>query len=541
MRPDRSSDPHISSLTAKKRPAVRYVIGVLVAFCMLLIGFVTWDAWHSRQQRLADTATVTANMALALATQGEGTIRVVDSVLAGVVERIEHDGMVGTDRERLRLHLRNMVTSVEELHGLFVYGADGGWVVTSLEQPIRGNNSDREYFRYHRVHKDRSVHVGLPVRSRSSGVWVLPVSRRLDNPDGSFAGVVLGTIRVDYFSGIYERFDTGAAGTIVLMHDEGRLIYRHPFDVQLVDSDVTKGTIYSLYKRSPTAGTAMIKSYIDGVERLYSYRHFDGFPLIVATAQSKDEILAKWWRSTSALAAAALVVIALLCGGAWRLVRQIMIRDRLEQELVSARAVLQQDNRELAHLADNDALTGIANRRRFEHELELEKKRAGRSGKPLSLVMVDVDYFKKYNDTYGHVQGDECLRQVAAAIRDSLGRPTDLAARYGGEEFAVLLPDTDPRGARNVAEHLRLAVMRAAIPHSANPPGVVTVSAGVCTMRFATGDDTDATLLVERADALLYRAKQTGRNRVRSDEDEDRDDSEAANNNAQPGAAARHA
>ena len=203
---------------------------------------------------------------------------------------------------------------------------------------------------------------------------------------------------------------------------------------------------------------------------------------------------------------------------------------------MSARAVLQQDNRELAHLADNDVLTGIANRRRFEHELEREKKRAGRSGSPLSLVMVDVDYFKKYNDTYGHVAGDDCLRRVAAVIRDSLGRPTDLAARYGGEEFAVLLPGTEAQGARNVAEHVRQAVMQAAIPHAANPPGVVTISAGVCTMRFASGDDTDPTLLVERADALLYRAKQSGRNRVRSDDDE-----EEKHDSAQPGQAARHA
>ena len=531
MHPDRSSDPHISSLTAKKRPAVRYVVIVMAVFCLLLVAFVSWDAYHARQQRLADTATVTSNMALALATQGESTIRVIDSVLAGVVERIEHDGLDRTDRARLRVHLRNMVSEVKELHGLFVYGADGSWVVTSLEQPIQGNNSDREYFRYHRVHKDRGVHVGLPVRSRSSGVWILPVSRRLDHPDGSFAGVALGTIRVDYFSGIYERFDTGASGTIVLMHDEGRLIYRHPFDEQLVDSDVTKGTIYGMYQRQPTAGTGMIRSYIDGVERLYSYRHFDGFPLIVATAQAKSEILAKWWRSTIILVGVLGVIIVLVCGAAWRLVRQILIRDRLEQELVSARAVLQQDNRELAHLADNDVLTGIANRRRFEYVLEVEKKRAGRSGAPLSLVMVDVDYFKKYNDSYGHVAGDECLRQVAAAIRGSLGRPTDLAARYGGEEFALLLPGTDPHGARQVAEHVRLAVMRAAIPHTANPPGVVTISAGVCTMRFASGDDTDPTLLVERADALLYRAKQAGRNRVRTDDDDD----------AQPGPAARQA
>jgi diguanylate cyclase (GGDEF)-like protein len=517
MAPTRNLDPHISRLTAKKRPAVRYAIAFLAVFCALLVVIAAWDAWSARRARLADTAAATSNVALALAAQGESTIRVVDTVLAGLVERIDHDGLARVDLARLERHLRDTVAEVKELHGLFVYSADGSWIATSLERRLQHNNSDREYFQYHRTHKDRKVHVGLPVRSR--GVWILPVSRRLDNPDGSFAGVVLGTIRVEYFSELYERFDTGRSGTIVLLHDSGVLIYRHPFNPELVGNDVTKGPIMAMYRRHGPVGSAMMRAYFDKVERLYSYRHFEGFPLIVSTAQSKQDILAPWWQSTLTLGAVIVVVLVLLVGFGSRLVRQIMIRDRLEKELTTARAALQEDNRELARKADLDGMTGIANRRRFEEALALERSRAMRTGQPLSLVMLDVDFFKKFNDTYGHVAGDDCLRRVATAIGDSLVRPSDLAARYGGEEFVVLLPATHARGAQRVAERIREAVMAAAIAHAGNPPGIVTISAGVSSMRFRPEEDADPTLLVERADALLYRAKQAGRNQVCGDDE----------------------
>jgi len=128
-------------------------------------------------------------------------------------------------------------------------------------------------------------------------------------------------------------------------------------------------------------------------------------------------------------------------------------------------------------------------------------------------VLFDVDYFKRFNDTYGHVEGDACLRKVAAAFTSSLARPADLGARYGGEEFVAVLPDTDAAGARMVAERIRNAVMALQIPHSGNGPGIVTISAGVHTLAPGTPMVNGATL-VERADVLLYQAKQSGRNQV---------------------------
>lgn len=509
----------ITSLTARKRPAVRYAIRVLVLFCVLLVAAQAWSAWSARQSRLAENAVSTSNMARALAAQAESTVRIVDTVLSGVVERVEKDGMTPAALERLRSHMRNMSLHVRELHGLFVYDADGSWLVTSLERPLVGNNADREYFQHHLQHRSRDLHIGKPIRSRSSGVWILPVSRRLEHPDGSFAGVALGTIRIDYFASLYDSFDVGKEGVVLLLRDDGTLIYRRPFNEKMIGSSIAKGPVYRMYKSSGPVGTAMLRAQIDGIVRLYSYRHLESLPLIVATAQSKKDILSEWQHSTLLMTGATVLVVLLLAGVGARLVRQIMIRDQLEAELRIAEEHLQERNQALTVLATRDGLTGLANRRHFEETLRLELKRAGRTGAPLSLVLLDVDFFKKYNDLYGHVAGDDCLRQVAAALRDGLARPNDLAARYGGEEFAIVLPATGQVGARYLAERLRVAIMDLGIAHAGNPPGVVTISAGTCSWHAAPGQDDDAEAFVRRADALLYRAKAEGRNRVSTDLD----------------------
>lgn len=165
-----------------------------------------------------------------------------------------------------------------------------------------------------------------------------------------------------------------------------------------------------------------------------------------------------------------------------------------------------------------DGMTGLANRRRFDLDLRVECERARRSQESLGLLMIDVDHFKRFNDRYGHVAGDACLREVANAIRSCIRRPADLAARYGGEEFAVLLPQTDAAGARAMAQRVVDAVTALALPHAdAAPDCLVSVSVGWAAAR----PDMDASVvqtrgdsLVEAADRLLYAAKAAGRGRV---------------------------
>ena len=194
--------------------------------------------------------------------------------------------------------------------------------------------------------------------------------------------------------------------------------------------------------------------------------------------------------------------------------RDISERKQQEAALARIRSELQQANERLLEQTRTDALTGIANRRHFSDTLDREIRRAGRAtDAPLSLILCDIDHFKLYNDTYGHIAGDKCLQEVAAVIRSTFKRGGDLVARYGGEEFAVIMPMTSADNAVLVAERLRHALWQRALPHTASrTTDRVTLSIGVATM--ASGETIAARKLASMADEALYMAKASGRNRV---------------------------
>ena len=186
----------------------------------------------------------------------------------------------------------------------------------------------------------------------------------------------------------------------------------------------------------------------------------------------------------------------------------------IEAALFRAHEDAERANQKLAEMARLDGLTGLANRREFDHALDREFRRAMRSGRPLGLIMIDVDNFKQFNDLYGHPSGDACLRALAEMMPLYVTRPGDVVARYGGEEIAVLLPGCDAAGTRAVAQTLAQAVRDLAIPHQDSPGGIVTISAGVEAVQPMLHHDLAAEL-VQRADIALYAAKRDGRNTVR--------------------------
>lgn len=178
-----------------------------------------------------------------------------------------------------------------------------------------------------------------------------------------------------------------------------------------------------------------------------------------------------------------------------------------------AKEQLEESNRKLEALSITDGLTGLANRRHFDEVLAKEHARHIRTGAELSLIMLDIDHFKAFNDCYGHVSGDECLRQIGRAIAEGASRAADLAARYGGEEFACILPETDRAGALVIAEQIRRGIQALAIPHRGSPVAeYVTASLGLATVECSADQAVEE--LVTRSDEMLYRAKSNGRNRV---------------------------
>lgn len=184
----------------------------------------------------------------------------------------------------------------------------------------------------------------------------------------------------------------------------------------------------------------------------------------------------------------------------------------MRRSLTSLTRKLDAANQELVRISSSDGLTGIANRRYFDEALSTEWRRARRHSNPVALLMCDVDFFKLYNDTYGHLAGDECLRKIAKAISRHSERPSDTVARFGGEEFAVILAETTIGGALMVAEKIRHGIRELNIAHDSSPFSHVTLSIGIASA--APGFDNPPDDLIQAADKALYRAKQEGRDRV---------------------------
>ena len=175
----------------------------------------------------------------------------------------------------------------------------------------------------------------------------------------------------------------------------------------------------------------------------------------------------------------------------------------------------------LENLATHDSLTNLANRRSFDEHLKTEWLRAQRDQLPISMIVADIDYFKRYNDYYGHQQGDECLRHVASIIHQTVMRPADVVARYGGEEFAIIMPNTDIKGAQAVANRICRQINESNLPHPTSEiASHVTITMGVATLVPKQDQSSDA--LFAAADAALYRAKDAGRNRVGVASDENK-------------------
>ncbi|AVO46432.1 sensor domain-containing diguanylate cyclase [Phreatobacter cathodiphilus] len=215
------------------------------------------------------------------------------------------------------------------MRGLFVYAADGSWVATSEKVDIQGlNNADRDYFRHHRATPDRTPFLGPPIRSRSGGQWILTVSRRVDGPDGAFAGVVLATLDVDYFVRGFAKFDVGSAGSLSLLSSTGVLVARYPFDDNVIGRDFN-GSPFMRHAANNHSGTVHFRSVLDGVERISSYHKSERLPLLMLIARGKDEVLAPWRSEASWRMNMVFGLTLLIAGLGALMLRELASRQRL--------------------------------------------------------------------------------------------------------------------------------------------------------------------------------------------------------------------
>ncbi|WP_309674544.1 diguanylate cyclase [Pseudomonas sp.] len=499
-------DPHnATGVTLKRLPLRKAAVLFIAVVCLSLCGLLYLQLEQSRRHDLASAQVASSNLTRAMAQQAEDTFMQADLVLTSLADWIQADGFGAPQKARLQKTFARRVQALNQLHGIFLFDQKGQWVVTSFDKLPRGSGvGDRDYFKFHQQNVSSLAHIGPAIRSRENGEWIIPVSKRVNDKNGNFQGVLLAGIKMAYFDQFFKSFSIDDNGSMFLGLTDGTLLARRPFVESLIGTSLAKSEIFEKLLPNAPSGNAMFSSLVDGVVRLYGYRQLDTYPLVVSAASSRDSILKDWY--DTAFRSSVIVALVVLGVGlfGWMFLYQVRVGEQVEADLRKAKEALKL-------IATHDSLTGLGNRRLFEGALDIEFGRGARQSSSLSLIMLDIDYFKRYNDAYGHVAGDHCLAEVARAVKGCCHRKADLAVRYGGEEFAVLLPDTDIHGAMVIAEQIRRSVMDKNIIHSGSPSGFVTVSLG-CYSFVPTGRDS-MEVFIERADAALYQAKHSGRNR----------------------------
>ena len=472
-----------------------------------------WSSWQHNQKIREDDA---RNLSVSLAKQAEDAFLQVDITLADAVRQLSLNGLDYAATPAFTQQLKEQQGKLRQLHGLFIYDAQGKWVATSGNYvPAKGSNADRQYFIWHRTHADTRVHISRVIRSRSTGDLVIPVSLRLNDAAGRFAGVALATVKVDYFRQFYSYYTLGERDVLALILADTSVLYIRPLPETAINRSLSSSPLFTTVLKNSASGSATWRSALDGIERVYGYARLEQYPLIVTAGYDRDQIRDEWLSANIADVVLNLVLLIMISGMGMFVLRQVRKNVKNQLELTQIRDELTTINHTLQSLAMIDGLTGLANRRQFDVVLELALKRSQKSGEPVSLIMFDIDFFKRYNDTYGHVAGDTCLRRVSAILKGMTQHPEDVVARYGGEEFAIILAFSGEHETKTVAERAVKAVMAARIPHESSelPEGVVTLSAGYSTL-ISDGQAEQAERLKQRADKALYEAKRRGRNGV---------------------------
>jgi PAS domain S-box-containing protein len=314
----------------------------LIGFvCLTLVALEGRNIWDARNETLRDASLNAANLARAVAQHAEDAVRTADILLIGLVERVETDGTGQQAQERLHKLMETQVRTIPLLNSLFVFAENGELVVSSRPAGTGANGADREYFRFHLTHGERGPHVGEAVHGRVSGRWVIPVSRRIDHPDGSFAGIVVATIDMGYFGKFYGTLNIGDRGTIGLATADGVSLVSRPFDEAGIGKSLRGDAIFRDYLEKAPAGTAEIASATGGSARIVGYRRVESYPMVVEVAFERSEVLTQWLSEMRRRAVIIVIVASALFALGMRLARQIGLRVSAERSLRESEARLQ--------------------------------------------------------------------------------------------------------------------------------------------------------------------------------------------------------
>ena len=514
-------------------------ISAIIAVTTLVVVSGVWFHYltlidHEYQQDIQTTNAVSAHLLLAYDENIRRNFENIDDVLGSLKQEYEKNGLIRPE-SITRIY---SIQSIPVLH-ISVMDEKGDIFVSSNPDQLKENRNYREYFL---THQERDLRLLLVSRAvpeqvfQGNIVWTFHLSYRLNKQDGSFGGVVVAAIDPLYFARIFRQMDLGNDAAIAIQDMEGNVLARQMGDEFSAGMNIAGADLYK-HLRQSERGFYITASAIDNVRRFVSFFRMPDFPIVLVITEKETEVLKPFYQRRSEYYGSATVESLLLVVACWLLLllekrlREVnenldrKVKERTKEldaaneklteqnsELEAMNGELEALNEELHRLTLVDGLTGIANRRYFDEYLEREWRTGLRQQKPLSLIMADIDFFKLYNDTYGHQSGDDCLRDVASVLDKSIKRVTDFAARYGGEEFTIVLPDTELDGAMFVAEKIRKRVEDLQIPNSETPGRCVTISLGVASMLPSMGVSPSS--LIALADKAMYQAKNSGRNRV---------------------------
>lgn len=611
----------LTNLIGRLTTPVLIVTVFVLALSACVLGLVVWKGYEARQSALAQSETEMRNLAHSLAEHASHTIQTIDVVMDDIVAFMRLQG--SPDRQKLDARLREVVDNLDQINDLAIFDTNGNIQYASLPSPPAINNAGRAYFAHHRDNPDKAIQITGPILSRYSGRPIIALTRRIENADGSFGGVVVATIDRDYFTAFYRTLDLGPAGAITLAASDGRIMIRWPLAVE--GRDLTNSVLLRELLPRNAKGYNLEKSPFDGIIKYYAYERVQRYPLVVTVARTEESVLARWRkgiRSDAIVATALLACIVLLAAV---LAGQLRNRQRFEAILrerdarhrlidaniadvvvlldergvvtfmsesvervlgftpdemvgrpyidmlhpddvadlramgkrladsqdglraefrmeradgtlvwleanfrftrqngkpgsqvvctlrdVTRRKEMEDEvgalNSRLTELASTDALTGLPNRRAHEDFIEA----AFETNAELSVLMIDVDYFKGFNDCLGHQAGDQGLKLIGSLLASAVAESGGHAARYGGEEFAIVLPGANADAALQLAHAVRRDVRQLGLVNPASPAGYLTVSIGVA---HRTAAMKNPAALLRDADMALYQAKRSGRNR----------------------------
>ncbi|UJR53811.1 sensor domain-containing diguanylate cyclase [Dickeya zeae] len=501
----------LRALPFRSSPGMATVV-FLVACSLIFITSSVWNFWNSYHRLLMHAEKTVVNLSVAMSRQAQDTFVPIEVAIDDMLRELSQTGMLDSMQVKSVLDAHRSV--LPQLIGFYLFDKNGTLVSSTGKGPLYIYNvSRREYFSWLKEHNTTSLFIGKVTTSTLTGKRVIPVAKRINGPNGEFKGVFLASIDHNYFGNFYSYFILDYNGVLSLMNADGHAIYLYPNREQYINSNFSDGGLFEKSRLEQGSGTGIWRTTLDNKVRIVGYVKLERYPLVVAASFEREALQARWLKeNVPAIVINLMVLLTMLFLGNFvlRQVRQTVKNkdaiSRLHQEESDKNKILQK-------LALIDPLTKLANRRRFDLYLEQSLNRARDEGGPLSLIMLDVDFFKRYNDTYGHVLGDRCLNQLGSVL-NSLPLPDNaLAARYGGEEFAIILPGMNGEQAAVYGEKVVENIRRCALPHEASllPEQVVTVSVGVYS--HSNDNPCDIQRLKEGADQALYLAKKKGRNR----------------------------